>query len=327
MKSAATGGHRAVLDRIYAAAAGLALFALACPNPGAAAGSAAVEPLPVEAVAPGVYVYEGPYELISPANRGAIANVGFVVGSQAVAVIDTGGSPAVGAALKAAIVARTSLPIRYVVNTHVHPDHVLGNAAFRGEGVTFVGHRKLARALAARGAFYLAQADRQLAPEDARGIALVPPDVAVDDTLRLDLGGRTLLLEAHPTAHTDADLTVLDEQTGTWFLGDLLFVGHLPTIDGSIRGWLAEMARLRERPVARVVPGHGPRTLPWPEALAPQMRYLGRVADGVRREIAAGRSISEAAEEVGLEERDAWALFDEFNPRNVTAAYKELEWE
>ncbi len=293
----------------------------------AVAPAEAITPLEVAEVAPGVFVHEAPFALIAPANRGDIANLGFVVGDEAVAVIDTGGSRAVGDALLAAVREHTDKPVRYVVNTHVHPDHLAGNAAFADGGAKIVGHHKLARALAARAPFYREQADRQLSPADAARSTFLPPDIAVEDTLRLDLGGRELVLEAHPTAHTDADLTVLDTATSTWFLGDLLFVGHLPTLDGSLTGWLAEMERLSERQVARVVPGHGPRSLAWPEALAPQRRYLSRIASDVRTLIAEGQSISAAADSAGLSERDAWALFDEFNPRNATTAFQELEWE
>lgn len=330
-----SGGRR--LRRVLAAAvlvAATAMPAAAADNTSvvggeeaSVAGIEAMAPLPVAEIAPGVFAYQAPYALIAPENRGAIANLGFVIGGDAVAVIDTGGSFAVGAALLAAIRARTDLPVRYVINTHVHPDHLLGNAAFRGPGVAFVGHAKLERALTQRSAFYLEQSHRQLGAADAAATEVVPPDVGVSGTMRLDLGGRTLLLEAHPTAHTDNDLTALDEATSTWFLGDLLFVGHIPTIDGSLLGWIAEMDRLSSRRVAHVVPGHGPLGLGWPEALAPERRYLGRIAEAVRAEIAAGRSMAEAADSVGLEEAEAWALSEEFNRRNVVAAYHELEWE
>ena len=113
-------------------------------------------PLPVREIAEGVFVYEAPYALASPRNTGAIANAGFIVGRDGVAVIDTQATYLAGRRLLAAVEAHTALPVRYVVNTHFHPDHVLGNAAFARDGVTFVGHENLAEALRSRKEQYLA---------------------------------------------------------------------------------------------------------------------------------------------------------------------------
>jgi quinoprotein relay system zinc metallohydrolase 2 len=294
----------------------------------AAAGAAAPEPLSVQEVAPGVFVHQGRYELFTPRNEGDVSNAGFIVGRDGVAVIDTGGSPRIGASLLAAIRARTPLPIKYVINTHMHPDHVFGNVAFKAENPTFVGHHKLPRALAARAQRYLAINKELLGDEAFAGERIIAPTLLVDDKLELDLGDRTLQLEAHKTAHTDNDLTVLDEKTGTLFLGDLLFVEHVPALDGSIRGWLALLDQLKQRTdIARVVPGHGPASVSWPAAMAAEQRYLGRIADDVRALIKQGKTIQDAMATAGLSEKDAWLLFPEYHARNVSAAFAELEWE
>jgi quinoprotein relay system zinc metallohydrolase 2 len=279
----------------------------------------------VQEVAPGVFVYAAPYALAARDNAGAIANVGFVIGSEAVAVIDTGGSLAAGRRLLAAVRARTALPIRYVINTHVHPDHLLGNAAFAPEGATFVGHRALPEALAARAEGYL-QANAALVGPAFAGTRIVPPTLLVAETRELDLGGRRLRLDAWPTAHTNSDLTVRELATDTWFLGDLLFVGHVPALDGRITGWIAVLGRLKAEPAARVVPGHGPASLPWPAAAGPIDRYLATLEAELRRMIREGRPIDEAGR-AARGEASHWSLFSDFNTRNATTAYQELEWD
>ncbi|MFH6783136.1 MULTISPECIES: quinoprotein relay system zinc metallohydrolase 2 [Methylobacterium] len=292
---------------------------------GTSAGTAKVDPLPMQEVAPGVFVYAAPYALAGRGNAGAIANVGFVIGRDAAAVIDTGGSLKAGQRLLAALRQRTALPVRYVINTHVHPDHLLGNAAFAGEGATFVGHQALPEALAARADGYL-KANAELVGPDFAGTRIVPPTLLVSTRLDLDLGGRVLHLEAWPTAHTNSDLTVRDEATDTWFLGDLLFVGHVPALDGRLSGWIAVLQRLSARPAARVVPGHGPAAVPWPAAAAAIDRYLTTLQAQVRAMVRDGAPIGEAGRAAGVES-GKWALFDDFNARNATAAYHELEWE
>lgn len=291
-----------------------------------APGRGEVVSLSVVEIAPGIFVHNGVQQDASPANDDAIANIGFIVGKEAVAVIDPGGSYREGAELRAAIRDRTALPIRYVIMTHVHPDHIFGAAAFRNDHPDFIGHTRLPGALAERGAYYLRRLHEAIGSE-ADGSEVVPPNLLVSDRLKLDLGSRRLVVWAHGPAHTDSDLTIFDEKTSTFWLADLLFVDRIPVIDGSLVGWLSELQKMTAIAAARAVPGHGPVSVPWPQAAERERRYLEAVARDTRAAIKAGIDIADAYRHVAQSERGHWLLFDDYHPRNVTAAYKELEWE
>ncbi len=286
------------------------------------------QPFGVESVAPGDYVHFGQIAMTAPENAGDIANLGIIIGRDAVAVVDTGGSVEVGQELFAAVRRLTDKPVRYVINTHEHPDHIFGNAAFTQAGVVFVGHHNLPRELAERGAYYLRSYRTALGDSAIAKVRIIAPSLLVNDEMTLDLGDRRLTLAAwSPAAHTDCDLTVLDSSTGTLYAGDLVFLEHVPVIDGSIKGWLDVIPRLARLPALHVVPGHGQRVAPWPQALTDERRYLRTVAADARRLILAGVPLAEAVPQIGTSERDLWRLFDDYNPRNATVAFTELEWE
>lgn len=283
--------------------------------------------LDVVEVAPGVFVHKGVIAEPDRENRGDVANLGFVVGAESVAVIDTGSARWMGEATWRAIRARTDLPVSHVVLTHMHPDHVLGAGFFADAGARVVGHEGLARALSDRLPNYLESMSALIGPEALLGTDGVAIDIAVSEALTLDLGDRTLNLHAWPPAHTGTDVTVLDTATSTLFAGDLVFDGHTPALDGRLTGWQAALATLQGEPLARVVPGHGGTALNWPEGGMDTARYLGVLAADTRAAVDAGQRLGDAVERIARSEAPHWQLFEAYNARNATVAFTELEWE
>ncbi|WP_158807495.1 quinoprotein relay system zinc metallohydrolase 2 [Beijerinckia sp. L45] len=279
----------------------------------------------LEEVAPGVFVRRGVDQDATPSNLDAIANIGCIVGRDAVLVTESGGSLADGQWLRQAIKAKTDKPIKYVVLSHVHPDHIFGAAAFTADHPTFIGHAKLREALQQRGEFYRTKLSEVVGVDKVGPIVM--PTRAIADAGEVDLGGRVIRFKAHGPAHTSCDLSMVDTQTGLLLPADLLFVARVPSLDGSLLGWLKEIDVLKAMGAAKAVPGHGPTSVDFAGTSADLVRYLTVLRDGVRAEIKKNGSIETAIKTVGQDEKSRWLLFDDYNARNVTQAYKELEWE
>ena len=254
-----------------------------------------------------------------------IANIGFIVGEQCVAVIDTGGSVAEGETLKKSIARFTDTPICYVINTHVHPDHILGNQAFKSRTVKFIGHHRLPRAMALLGDTYIQRASEY---NDSVSVdMIIPPDVTISETLDLDLGNRSIRITAHAVAHTDSDLSIYDEASSTLWLSDLLFINHIPVLDGSLAGWIEEIQQLKTINAKYAIAGHGPDLSHWPQAATDMERYLKLIQAETRDWILNDGDLINAPENIGLSEKHRWQLFEHYHKRNVITAYTEIEWE
>jgi quinoprotein relay system zinc metallohydrolase 2 len=301
----------------------VALWLLACP---AVFAANTPDGFNLSEITPGIFVHLGRALPLDVPGHDDIANIGFIVGAKCAAIIDTGGSLRIGRELLAAVRKHTQLPVCYVINTHVHVDHVLGNAAFKNDGPSFVGSAALAGAMARSRDFFVKEFPGDM--DSPPGIEqVIGPDRLVERELTLDLGGRQLLLHAWPKAHTDCDLTVYDAQSGTLWTGDLLFRERLPALDGSLKGWLAVLDDLGQMHVNIAVPGHGPVAQDLKSAIVPERRYLQALADGVHTDLTQARPLEEAIEHVAAAEKSHWLLWDNVHPRNVVRAYEELEWE
>jgi len=289
------------------------------------------EALQVDEIAPGVFVHMGLIEEPNSDNRGDVTNLGFVIGETSVVAIDSGTARWMGEAMWRAIRARTDKPLSHVILTHMHPDHVLGAAVFAQAGAQVIGHKALPRALADRRVNYLQSLDRLIGPAGFLGTQTTEITQTVDDVLDIDLGDRSLRINAWPVAHTGTDLTVQDAETGVFFAGDLVFHLHAPALDGSVLGWQQVLQDITgdglSPDMTQVVPGHGGPVLAWPIGAAAMKSYLDTLATDTRRAIAMGERLGEAIDHIAASEEPNWQLFDAYNPRNATVAFTELEWE
>lgn len=277
-------------------------------------------------VAEGIYVHHGQHQDIDDGYKGDICNLGVIIGKQSIAVIDSGGSKHTGEQLLQAIRNISKLPVRYVINTHVHPDHTYGNAAFQGEPVHFVGHEKLANAMLLRKEQY-EKLNASLLGDEGKASLTLPPDTTVHDQLSLDLGDRVLQLQAQTVAHTHTDLTVLDSKTNTLFTGDLVFAQRTPVVEGDIKGLIAVLEKINQAQYALIVPGHGLESTNQKTIIGDELRYLKLLLADVRISIKKGISMEQTMDTAAGSERKNWVLFDIANRRNVNVIYPQLEWE
>jgi uncharacterized sulfatase len=209
-------------------------------------------------VAKDVYAFVGRTEDFTMTNGGNIVNSGFIVAPEGVVVIDTGSSLRYGQQMRSAIAAIAGgKPIALTINTHHHPDHFLGNQAFADAPIAALPETR--QGIAMDGNAFAENLFR-LTGDWMKGTEVVAPTQSLN-TGTIEIAGRKLRL-IKLGGHTEADLAVYDEITGTLFAGDLVFNGRAPTTPhADVATWLIALEKLeavtRETGFSALVPGHG----------------------------------------------------------------------
>jgi len=222
--------------------------------------AAAAEPLRLQQVNDRVWYAQGEAALGSSANRNFISNAGVVLTSQGVVVIDALGSPALAQELITAIGQITPLPIRMVIVTHYHADHIYGLQAFEAIGAQVVAHRAAKDYLQSDTArLRLASSRVDIAPWINEQTRLVPAGRWIDGDTVIELGDERLHIRHMGPAHTPEDLVVHAERAGVMFAGDLVFRGRIPFVgQADSRQWINALGELIKLAPVAIVPGHGP---------------------------------------------------------------------
>lgn len=243
----------------------------------AGAAQAAGPVVRAERIAPDVWMVQGEAAMGSSANRNFVSNAGFVVTGNGVVVVDALGSPELGDELVAEIRRVTKEPIRWVVVTHYHADHIYGLQSLQAAGARVLAH-PAARAyqgseLAER---RLATSREELFPFVDERTRVVPADVWMEgEETVLRLGRREIVVRHGGPAHTPEDIVVWVRDAGVLFAGDLVFRGRIPFVgNADSRRWIASLDALVAWRPAIVVPGHGPASADPAADLALTRDYL-----------------------------------------------------
>lgn len=285
--------------------------------------SAEIEKLPFTLVrlAPGVYA------AIAVPGGSAGANAGFVVGEEAVAVIDTFVAAGAAKALLAEIRKLTSLPVRHVINTHHHIDHVAGNGEFLRQGAMLIAQRNVRHWVHGEN---LRLFGDKITPERAAQVrALEPPRLGYEGELRLDLGGMRLVVRSLP-GHTGGDSIVQVPEASVAFLGDLFWRRSVPNlVDATVADWVGTLENVTRGPDAvstRFVPGHGEvgssaDVLAFRAYLLDLHTAVGtHLRDRTREDVLQSAVLAQLAPRYG-----DWAYYKSLAPRNVLDMAAELD--
>ena len=276
-----------------------------------------------------VWFFKGDAGPASAANKGFMSNAGFVVTGDGVVAFDALGTPALGRAMIAAIGKVTKAPIRRVIVSHYHADHIYGLQEFRKAGAEIWAHRNAQLYLASDVAIRrLEQRRAELYPWVDENTRVIPPDIWLDGDTDFRMGGVTFRLLYSGGAHSPEDLLMLVVDDRVLFAGDLIYAGRLPFVGTSdSRSWqkaLGEMVSLRP---AHVVPGHGPASSDVERDLATTRDYLAYLREAMGRAVKDFEPFEDAYAKTDWSRYTALPAFAEANRINAYGTYLLMEQE
>jgi cyclase len=267
------------------------------------------------------------FAAIAKPKSSAGSNAGFVIGDDGVAVIDTFQDATAAKQLLAEIQKLTKLPVKFVVNTHYHLDHVTGNAVFVQAGAVIIAHRNVRTWIHTENLKFFGAG---IKPEQKAWIdGLLAPNLVYDSALELFLGSRRVVVR-YFLGHTGGDSVVSVPDANVYFCGDLFWNKTLPNlIDASTENWITSDVKMAtEGPTATFVPGHGDvGTATEVRAMAAYITDLRAalsqpVKDGLKDDALVNAVMPGLKQKYG-----DWNYFDHFAKPNILDTAKELRGE
>jgi glyoxylase-like metal-dependent hydrolase (beta-lactamase superfamily II) len=277
-----------------------------------------------ERITSDVTCFFGAPEVMNKTNNGNIVNSCYIDAGEGYIVVDTGPSYAYAESAYNAMQRIKPLPVKLVINTHIHDDHWLGNGFFTQSGVSVVGSDDFLHNVNVHEATRM---QNTISPAAYEGTVSTLPTEIISESTRKKVGNQDVELKIiSRTAHTAKDLVVYLPKSGVLFAGDLVFNDRLPSVKGgNINGWITTLEELESMGALHVIGGHGRNT----EKNSSKMthEYLSQMRSEIHSAIESGLGIDETIKKVQMVEYRKYKLYDAMQSGNVEASYRVLEWE
>ena len=295
----------------------------AVPRPQTQPSSPSSPPRVVE-VARGVYMVQGAPGEVDTDTLGRIGNAGFIVGDSGVLAIDTGTSYRHGVALLAALRRVTDKPVRLALITHTRQEFLFGANAYRERGIPIHMHAKAAGLMRSRCERCLKTLNQVLGEAEMQSTAMYKADHEYDASHEVANIGRRVQVLYHGHSSGPGDVAVFDVQSGVLFAGGLLDQARIPDVqDSDLDGWKQALQTLRQLPIERVVPGHGP---PASRQLIDTVeRYLAQLQSRLLELLQEGAALSEVPDAASLPEFARWDQYETIHRRNASVLFVRFE--
>ena len=277
---------------------------------------------PEEVVGAKTHCFFGHSEVMDERNNGNISNSCFVNMGTSYLVIDSGSTYSYAYQAYAQIKKIKNLPISYVINTHVHDDHWLGNSFYKTTGAKIIGSSAFKELPLEE----VTRMQKRVTPEAYVNTTQTYPTIFVEDKKVLELNGKKIHINSvNQKAHTNSDLYVYIPSKKIVFVGDLVFNDRIPSIrDGNLEGWLDALDEILLLDVDYIVGGHGDMVTR--DSVNLTYEYIKELQEQVSLHVEDGTDIADTVNIVSMDKFKSVKLYDSMHRQNIETAYRMLEW-
>jgi len=269
------------------------------------------------------YCFFGLAEAMDEHNNGNMVNSCYVNMGSSYLVIDSGPTYLFAQQAYTKMKEIKALPISFVINTHTHDDHWLGNAYYKELGIEIIGSKEFKNEPKVQ----QTRMQKRVSKEAYEGTTQVFPNEFVDSEKTLELDGKKVYIKSvNKKAHSKSDLFIYIPQYSTVFAGDLVFNERIPSLrDGNIKNWIEALETIKSMDIQYIIGGHG--KLVDKHSVDATYKYLTELLENVSLVLEEGADITDTLDSVKMEDFKDFKMYDTLHRQNVETAYRMLEWE